>query len=398
MSRSPYNRVNCSIFRSASPARAQQLCELAATGALSTPLAAQLLIEVTRQLSPHEWLPHLTAQVDFGQHLLSAAGRAAAAATAAPSTSSPSIDAAAVAGDLGLLSLALAVAQVPDGARVLYDRGVFGQLVAAGRHLLLPYPGGRLATFSVIAVTGSGPYKPGVDGTYASTTLPPAASGAKWQPDTCGVYVTRAGGGGEGGGYGSGGDGGGGCQGVWSPVHRQWCTQLQFSAALLRTLGQHMDVEREVRGGHMRAMGMLRARWKFASLRCRSMPSTVIATGPSVSSTRVLESLAQGAGPAVDGQASNLQSVNSCVLLPQGAGPAAGVGASAAAGGAAAGGRLAAAADAGGRRGDGGGAVPAVPAHALLGRLASGAARLAAQLQVGRVLHHLHPITGMPQL
>ncbi len=228
-----------------------QLCELAATGALSTPLAAQLLIEVTRQLSPHEWLPHLTAQVDFGQHLLSAAGRAAAAAATVspPSSSSPSIDAAAVAGDLGLLSLALAVAQVPDGARVLYDRGVFGQLVAAGRHLLLPPPGGRLATFSVIAVTGSGPYKPGVDGTYASTTLPPAASGATWQPDTCGVYVTRAGGGREGGGYGGGGEGGDSCQGVWSPVHRQWCTQLQFSAALLRTLGQHVDVEREVRGG-----------------------------------------------------------------------------------------------------------------------------------------------------
>ncbi|KAG2443449.1 hypothetical protein HXX76_001806 [Chlamydomonas incerta] len=226
-----------------------QLCELAAAGGLSPPLAAQLLLESTRHLATHEWLPPLMAHIDLGRHILEAAGRAAAiaaggaaAVTAAAATAggqSAAVaallalrggDAAAAAGDVGMLALALAVAQVPEGAQALNDRGILDQVVAAGRHLLAA-GGGRLAAFNVIAVTGTGPYRPGVDGTYASTSGA-AASLAAAAADTCGAYLVPS-------------DGGGGGGGVWSPVHRQWCTLLQFSGALLRTLGQYVDVERE---------------------------------------------------------------------------------------------------------------------------------------------------------
>ncbi|KAG2497263.1 hypothetical protein HYH03_004847 [Edaphochlamys debaryana] len=242
------------------------VCELASSGGLSPPLAAQLLTEATRHLATHEWLPLLLANIDWGQHILVAAGRAAniAASAAAGSggggagagggaTSPPGIgDAAAAAGDLGLLALAVTVAQVPDGARALYDRGVVHQLVAAGRHLLSSN-GGRLAAFSVISVTGTGPYRPGVDGTYASTSAAAYSTrgGGSLVPDLCGAYLpassfaalAAAGGGG---GAGAGGAAGpGSAEWVWSPVHRQWCSLLQFSVALLRTLGQHVDVERE---------------------------------------------------------------------------------------------------------------------------------------------------------
>ena len=124
---------------------------------------------------------------------------------------------------------------------VCVDRGILDQVVAAGRHLLSA-GGGRLAAFNVVAVTGTGPYRPGVDGTYASTSGAAAALTAA--ADTAGAYLVPADGGGGGGGGGPAGSGG-----VWSPVHRQWCTLLQFSSALLRTLGQYVDVEREVRAG-----------------------------------------------------------------------------------------------------------------------------------------------------
>ncbi|GFR52696.1 hypothetical protein Agub_g15323, partial [Astrephomene gubernaculifera] len=157
-----------------------QLCELSSCGGISSPLATQLLLECTRHLSTHDWLPLLLAKLHLGEGILSAAGRAAAiaaaaaagagggAAAAAATVYLRSSDVAVSAGDLGMLSLALAVAQVPDGARALYDRGVVDQLVAAGRHLLSA-AGGRLATFSVVAVTGTGPYRPRVDGTYGIT-------------------------------------------------------------------------------------------------------------------------------------------------------------------------------------------------------------------------------------
>ncbi|KAG2443230.1 hypothetical protein HYH02_009303 [Chlamydomonas schloesseri] len=231
-----------------------QLCELAAAGGVSPPLAAQLVLESTRHLATHEWLPPLMAHIDLGRHVLEAAGRAAAiaaggaaavtAAAAAAGGQSAAVaallalrggDAAAAAGDVGMLALALAVAQVPEGAQALHERGILDQVVAAGRHLLSS-GGGRLAAFSVIAVTGTGPYRPGVDGTYASTSGAAAAGtlmGAA-AADTCGAYLVPA----------AAADGGGG-GGVWSPVHRQWCTLLQFSSALLRTLGQYVDVERE---------------------------------------------------------------------------------------------------------------------------------------------------------
>ncbi|GLC49412.1 hypothetical protein PLESTB_000216500 [Pleodorina starrii] len=222
-----------------------QLCDLAASGTLSTSLAAQLLLETTRHLAPSDWLPLLLNNLDLGQHILAAASRAAALAAAAAASGGATAaaggalrgaDAAAAAGDLGILALALAVAQVPDGARALYDRGVADQLVAAGRHLLSG-SGGRLAAFSVIAVTGTGPYRPGVDGTYASTSGRGAAAVARGggpHADTCGAYLPSAPAAAE------AGEGE-----VWSPVHRQWCTLLQFSAALLRTLGQHVSMERE---------------------------------------------------------------------------------------------------------------------------------------------------------
>ncbi|KXZ42796.1 hypothetical protein GPECTOR_117g361 [Gonium pectorale] len=224
-----------------------RLCDLSASGVISTPLAAQLLLESTRHLTPRDWLPLLLSRLDFGQLLLAAAGRAAtiASATAQPvyANGSSTADAAAAAGDLGMLALAVAVAQVPDGARALYDRGVVEQAVAAGRHLLSG-GGGRLAAFSVIAVTGTGPYRPSVDGNYApAVTAAVANAGGGWAtrgsllapppPDTCGAYLACA------------GEAGGGEGEVWSPVHRQWCTLLQFTSALLRTLGQHIDVERE---------------------------------------------------------------------------------------------------------------------------------------------------------
>ncbi|EFJ50204.1 hypothetical protein VOLCADRAFT_89091 [Volvox carteri f. nagariensis] len=174
-----------------------QLCDLAASGCISTSLAAQLLLESTRHLATHDWLSLLLNHLDLGQHILAAASRAAALAAAAASggglsgggsASLQGGDAAAAAGDLGMLTLALAVAQAPDGARALYDRGIVDQLVAAGRHLLSG-TGGRLAAFSVIAVTGTGPYRPGVDGTYASTAGRSRflGSGGPLLPDTCDV-------------------------------------------------------------------------------------------------------------------------------------------------------------------------------------------------------------------
>ena len=30
----------------------------------------------------------------------------------------------------------------------------------------------------------------------------------------------------------------------WAPVHQQWCMLLSFSATLVRTLGQYVDVRR----------------------------------------------------------------------------------------------------------------------------------------------------------
>lgn len=81
------------------------------------------------------------AHIDLGRHILEAAGRAAAiaaggaaAVTAAAATAggqSAAVasllslrggDAAAAAGDVGMLALALAVAQVPEGAQALHDR------------------------------------------------------------------------------------------------------------------------------------------------------------------------------------------------------------------------------------------------------------------------------------
>ncbi|GLI65780.1 hypothetical protein VaNZ11_009396, partial [Volvox africanus] len=227
-----------------------QLCDLAASGSISTSLAAQLLLETTRHLAIKDWLPQLFNKLDLGEYIRAAANRAADLATAAAASGGTAnvatrggADAAAAAGDLGMLSLAVAVSQIPEGAYMLYEQDIVENLVAASRQLLSG-SGGRLASFSVIAVTGTGPYKPGVDGTYASAAGATAAGSGRMSgsppPDTCGAYLptpspaaaaaaaTAAEVTGE----------------VWSPVHRQWCTLLQFCGSLVKTLGQRLNIDR----------------------------------------------------------------------------------------------------------------------------------------------------------
>lgn len=52
-----------------------------------------------------------------------------------------------------MLQVALAVAQAPEGACMLLERGVFGTMAAMARHLL-GAQGGALATFNVVRITG----------------------------------------------------------------------------------------------------------------------------------------------------------------------------------------------------------------------------------------------------
>lgn len=152
-----------------------------------------------------------------------------------------------------MLELALAVARVPEGARWLYEAGVLEHV----RHLaaqLLGGSGGGLAAFASISLNPGAGLRPGEAGIpitrplFAGQEAASAGSGfgAAFPAtvDTSGAYLQIRAGQSSSAPSKAGGSSAAETVGTlqWASHHQQYCVLLSFVGALLRTLGQHVDV------------------------------------------------------------------------------------------------------------------------------------------------------------
>ena len=116
----------------------------------------QLVSEcVGRLLLPADWLPILSAHLDLTALIAQAAGRAYTEGGAEQAVAGGSGAGLRSAGDLGLLQLAVLVAQCPEGARLLHEQAALERLAAVSRHLLAA-KGGGLAPFASLEMPGAG--------------------------------------------------------------------------------------------------------------------------------------------------------------------------------------------------------------------------------------------------
>ncbi|KAL6755299.1 hypothetical protein V8C86DRAFT_2678837 [Haematococcus lacustris] len=209
---------------------------------------------VSQHLPPEDWLPVLQQHLDFAGLVQQAVDNTLTAPKALLQQElgqQPQNMVLSESSDLGVLQLALSLAQSLAGARwLLLDCGVMERLSSLAQGLLGPSGGG-------LAAWGSLNMGPGFDRLSKQGWPGPGAGagagaggGDRGQPllvrpltqgdleegvagsllsglDTAGAYVSLSGGAGV----------------AWSPVHRQWCTLLGFAGSLLRTLGGYLDVQ-----------------------------------------------------------------------------------------------------------------------------------------------------------
>jgi hypothetical protein len=164
---------------------------------------------------------------------------------------------------LGLLHIALLAAQVAEGAAWLHDTAALPALTQLAHLLLAPTAAaaggvGNKNNNSGGGGSGGGP-SPLMSFTRVSLQLPPATPAATAGASTNILYrpaaaemlpVPVAGLPETAGAYAGGAAGGDATSAVvWSPLHRQWCTLLSFSGALIRAMGLHLDVSASMRGG-----------------------------------------------------------------------------------------------------------------------------------------------------
>ncbi|KAG1679511.1 hypothetical protein FOA52_011111 [Chlamydomonas sp. UWO 241] len=213
------------------------LCRLCGRGAVCVPVGMQLVSEaVARLLPPADWLPVLHTQLDLTALIVQAASRVhpaggspdgGSARHSALAAAHPTLLAQTQqAGDLGLLQLALLVAQRPEGARLLHEQAALERLSGLARHLLSPR-GGNLAPFNSLEIPGASASAGAGWETAAMSTRPflgePLGPGQGDSVDVAFAYARGS--------------------GAWSPAHQQWCVLLSFSSVFIRTLSQHVDVE-----------------------------------------------------------------------------------------------------------------------------------------------------------
>lgn len=168
------------------------------------PVAIQLVTELVRLLPSSDWLPILNAHLDL------------------PSLMSSSVSL--ERGDVGMLQLATLVSRSPEGARNLMDQGALFKMTDLAR-TMLSAKGGGLAPFASLELPLHNKIiHGGHGGTWdiSAISRPPISSQLV---DTSLAYTRK------------------GSEPFWSPAHQQWCVLLSFSSALIRSLGQHFDVE-----------------------------------------------------------------------------------------------------------------------------------------------------------
>ncbi|GAX74714.1 hypothetical protein CEUSTIGMA_g2162.t1 [Chlamydomonas eustigma] len=142
-----------------------------------------------------------------------------------------------VAEDVGVTQLATLVALHSEGAQLLYDQNIFDELTLVCRHLLSAQ-GCGLAPFNSLEIPITANGAPLNAREEASLATRPMLSGmAEASPSSSKLDLSSA--------Y---------VSDMFSnyfaeqPAHQQWCATLSLCAVLIRSLGEHLDVEDAVVG------------------------------------------------------------------------------------------------------------------------------------------------------
>ena len=172
---------------------------------ISVPVAIQLVTELVRLLPSQEWLPILKTSLDLPFIM----------------SRSSSLER----GEVGTLQLATIVSRSAVGARNLLEQDALGKLTDLARTMLSAKDVGLAPFASLELPLHNKMTQAGQGGTWDVSAIlrPPISS----QPvDTSLAYKHKQ-----------------GSETTWSPAHQQWCVLLSFSSTLIRSLGQHFNIE-----------------------------------------------------------------------------------------------------------------------------------------------------------